>query len=77
MDAEVAQEERKKKMVNYQTEQLRGLQESSRSQSVKQLLANQKNVTKGMERRMSDNQEKIRRNNLIIQKSEKYIMLVS
>ena len=73
----MAQGERKKKMVNYQTEQLRGLQESSQSQSVKQLLANQKNVTKGMERRMSDNQEKIRRNNLIIQKSEKYIMLVS
>ena len=73
----MAQGERKKKMVNYQTEQLRGLQESSQSQSVKQLLANLKNVTKGMERRMSDNQEKIRRNNLIIQKSEKYIMLVS
>ena len=73
----MAQGERKKKMVNYQTEQLRGLQESSQSQSVKQLLANLKNVTKGMEKRMSDNQEKIRRNNLIIQKSEKYIMLVS
>ena len=73
----MAQGERKKKMVNYQTEQLRGLQESSQSQSVKQLLANLKNVTKGMEKRMSDNQEKIRRNNLIVQKSEKYIMLVS